>query len=420
MANLIETSTFEAGIYQLETSDPVLGGPGGISNLQPQQLANRTRFLKDQLDVLQAAAGGYATLAQLVAELNKRDHKQSVRAATTADIALNGLQTIDGVALQAGDRVLVKNQITGAQNGIYVANASAWVRATDADENAEVTSGMVMGVEEGALNGGTRWKLTTSGSITVGTTALVFVDILAGYAPLASPGLTGNPTAPTPAQFDNDQSLATTEFVQRALGSMSSAVIVTSNRVMTAADAGRYLFTNANGVAYTLPNPSGLPLGAVFRITQGNLTSGGSIGVPGGVTIGNITDGGTVTSVSLEQSAEYIFTVVSSTAYQLTVVRGIASGIGSGQTWQLVTRNSGTTYTNTTGKPIMVVYNINGSTSAACGVDVSINGGANIRFVNHLAGTGPSAVAGSIIIPVGATYVFTDFQVSAKNVWELR
>lgn len=327
MANLIETSAFEAGIYQLETSDPVLGGPGGISNLQPQQLANRTRFLKDQVDALQAAAGTYATLAQLVAELAKLDHKQSVRAATTANLAsLSGLLTVDGVALQAGDRVLVKNQTAGAQNGIYVASASAWARATDADENAEVTGGMVMGVEEGALNGGTRWKLTTSGAITVGTTALVFTDILAGYAPLASPGLTGNPTAPTPAQFDNDQSLATTEFVQRALGNFATVTIEGANRVLTAADAGRYLYLNANNLNITLPDPAALPQGAVITVVQSGVNTGGQVLMPAGATWNGVMDGLSGSGpIALLNKAEYRFVRVSSTAYQVLVNGGNAS-----------------------------------------------------------------------------------------------
>jgi len=52
MANLTETSTFPAGVYQLETTDPVLAGADGIANLQAQQLANRTRFLNDQISAL--------------------------------------------------------------------------------------------------------------------------------------------------------------------------------------------------------------------------------------------------------------------------------------------------------------------------------------------------------------------------------
>ena len=52
MANLTETSTYEAGIYQLETSDPALGGAGGVLNTPPRQLANRTRWLRDQIQAL--------------------------------------------------------------------------------------------------------------------------------------------------------------------------------------------------------------------------------------------------------------------------------------------------------------------------------------------------------------------------------
>lgn len=102
------------------------------------------------------------------------DIKASVRAATTANITLSNTQTVDGVSLVAGDRVLVKNQTTGSQNGIYVVAAGSWTRATDADADAEVTTGLYAYVEEGTANGGTGWVLGTTGTITVGTTALVF------------------------------------------------------------------------------------------------------------------------------------------------------------------------------------------------------------------------------------------------------
>lgn len=62
MANLSETATFEAGVYQIETTDPVLGGPGGIANIQAQQLANRTKYLKQFADEVQTARGGFASL----------------------------------------------------------------------------------------------------------------------------------------------------------------------------------------------------------------------------------------------------------------------------------------------------------------------------------------------------------------------
>lgn len=101
-------------------------------------------------------------------------YKSAVRAATAADISLSGLQTVDGVALAAGDRVLVKAQTTASQNGIYVAAAGAWTRADDADTDAKVKAGMLVPVEEGTRQRGTTWALTAPNPIAVGTTALTF------------------------------------------------------------------------------------------------------------------------------------------------------------------------------------------------------------------------------------------------------
>ena len=66
MANLNETAQWETGIYQLETSDPVMGGPDGIDNRQAKQLANRTLWLKNQTEVLQTATAGKAASATAV------------------------------------------------------------------------------------------------------------------------------------------------------------------------------------------------------------------------------------------------------------------------------------------------------------------------------------------------------------------
>lgn len=97
-----------------------------------------------------------------------------------------------------------------------------------------------------------------------------------------------------------------------------------------------------------------------------------------------------------------------------------AAQIGVGQTWQAVTRTSGTTYTNNTGRPIMVNYNISGSGSASCSVTAVVGGVGPITFVAVQAGTGPSGAAGQLIIPVGATYVFTETNVTTRTVYELR
>jgi hypothetical protein len=318
MANLNELNEFTAGVYQIETNDPVLGGADGITNLPLKALVNRTRWLKNQVDALVAQLATAIDEAYVQGELAKLAYKSPVRAATTTNITLSGTQTIDGVGLLIGNRVLVKNQTVPSQNGIYLVQSSAWIRSADMDADSEVQPGVAVVVSGGTSQADTIWILSTDGVINVGTSAMAWRDVTFGLAPLASPVFTGNPSGPTAPQFDNDQSLATTAFVQRALGNQSSAVVVSANRTMTAADAGAYLFSNANNLVFTLPNPSGLPLGTKFRIAQGNLTSGGSIEVPGGVTIGNITDGGTVTTVALAQSTEYVLTVVSTTAYQLT------------------------------------------------------------------------------------------------------
>ena len=105
------------------------------------------------------------------------DFKQSVRAATTANITLSGTQTVDGVSLSAGDRVLVKNQSTASQNGIYVVQSSAWTRSADASENSGVTSGLIVIVEQGSSNSRSFWFLSTANPITVGTTNLTFNNL---------------------------------------------------------------------------------------------------------------------------------------------------------------------------------------------------------------------------------------------------
>ena len=93
--------------------------------------------------------------------------------ASTANITLSGLQTIDGVALVANDRVLVKNQTTAAQNGIYDASTSTWQRSLDWDGTFDVKRGTLVWVTNGTTNAGL-WRVTAADTIVVGTTAVSF------------------------------------------------------------------------------------------------------------------------------------------------------------------------------------------------------------------------------------------------------
>jgi hypothetical protein len=116
--------------------------------------------------------------------------KQSVRAASTANIAtLSGPMTLDGVALVAGDRVLVKDQTTASQNGIYVVAAGGWARSIDADVWGELVSAYVF-VESGTVNADMGYLSTVDPGGTLGTTAVTFVQFTAAGQILAGAGLT--------------------------------------------------------------------------------------------------------------------------------------------------------------------------------------------------------------------------------------
>lgn len=122
------------------------------------------------------------------------DCKASVRAVSNANITLSGTQTIDGVSVIAGDRVLVRGQSTGSANGVYVVAAGAWSRALGEDATGEITPGAFWFVEEGTSYGKTQWRCENTGSINIGVTAITINQFGAAAAYTAGNGLslTGN------------------------------------------------------------------------------------------------------------------------------------------------------------------------------------------------------------------------------------
>jgi hypothetical protein len=198
-SSLTSVGTIATGVWQgtdigvayggTGTSDGSITGTGALTftaggsntnvNLVPlgtgtvDVASKRITSLADPTGAQDAATKAYVDAVQTGLDL-----KASVRAATTANITLSNTQTVDGVALSVGDRVLVKNQSTGSQNGIYVVASGSWGRSTDCDNTpgTEVTSGLFTFVEEGTTNADSGWVLTTDSTITVGTTALTFVQ----------------------------------------------------------------------------------------------------------------------------------------------------------------------------------------------------------------------------------------------------
>lgn len=136
-----------------------------------------------------------ATKAYVDSLIQGFDWKQSVRAASTANGTLSSAfangSVIDGVTLATGDRILIKDQTTGSENGIYVVNASgAPTRASDADASGDMTAGVTVFISEGNTQGNSAWSITTDDVITLGTTAITFTQVAGGSLYSAGDGLT--------------------------------------------------------------------------------------------------------------------------------------------------------------------------------------------------------------------------------------
>lgn len=276
MADLIELSQWEPGIYQLETDDPVLGGADGIDNLQAKQLANRTKYLKEQVELRLTQPQVEALIAALV------------------DSSPATLDTLNELAAALGDDPNFATTITNA---------------------------------------------------------------LALKAPLASPALTGNPTAPTQAPGTNNTTLANTAFVKAAVDAVQ-----------------------------TVPDATETVKGKAEIATQAEVDAGTD-------------DARFVTPLKLKNATSH--------------------GLGYGQTWQDVkaSRSLGITYTNSTSKPILVLVAI--LVSSGANLTLTING-VNLNQHFGLSGTQFIAPI-SFVVPAGQTYLLTNLAASAIQNWaELR
>ena len=148
------------------------------------------------------------------------------RIATTADHSLTGLAAIDGVTPVEGDRILVRAQSTGAENGIYTASSGSWTRAIDFDASSDVVPAAVVAVAEGSTLGDSLWLIATDAPITLDTTSISFLRINEnavtgeGYLDYVSGSWVWNESLPNADQVDT---------VVTALAATSSGMSMPAN-----------------------------------------------------------------------------------------------------------------------------------------------------------------------------------------------
>ncbi len=215
MANLPETATWDAGVYQIETTDPVLGGPNGTSNAPLKNLANRTAYLKAQADALAAgkapldspALTGTPTAPTAAEGANTTQLATTAFVKTAVAAAVSNLVT--SVAGKTGAVTLAVADISGAAplaSPALTGTPTAPTAAAGSNSTQLATTAFVKAAIDAA---------PAAVSSVAGKTGAVTLDVadISGAAPLASPALTGTPTAPTAAAGANTTQVATTAFV---------------------------------------------------------------------------------------------------------------------------------------------------------------------------------------------------------------
>ena len=178
------------------------------------------------------------------------DWKQSVRVGSSGPGTLsssfaNG-SVVDGVTLVTGDRVLVKDQANGSENGIYTVNASgAPSRSADANASAEVTAGVTVFISEGSTLGNSAWSLTSDDPVDLGTTALVFTQVAGGSLYNAGSGLSLNGSSFDVVAADTSLTV-NSDNVQVRVG--DGSLEVSNGLRVKQGSAGQVYIANGSGV----------------------------------------------------------------------------------------------------------------------------------------------------------------------------
>jgi hypothetical protein len=331
-------------------------------------------------------------------QISDIDYKQAVRAVATSSVVLGGgaPTVVDGVNLVLNDRVLVTNQNTGSQNGLYYvatlgtgANGT-WARTTDGNENGEIEAGMIVMVTEGTSYADTQWKLTTNNPITVGSTALTFVQNYSTNSIIAG---TSNVVVNSNSNVTISSAGTSNVLVVTSTGANITGTVSASGNI-----SGSFILGNGSqlsGIVTSANTLTGNTLSS--NVVNSSLTSVGTLGSLS--VTGNINNGGAININST--TGNYNVLNISGTAL---------AQYGTPQTWKFFTNN-----TALGGNPSFILFpDSSTQTTAYPGTSstLSLSGNitsANLNVTGNIVDTGALSIitgsSGNISLVPGGTNV---------------
>jgi hypothetical protein len=251
-------------------------------------------------------------------QISDIDYKQAVRVITVTNVTLSGgaPNTVDGVSLLAGDRVLVAGQSTGSQNGLYdvvtlgTGSNGTWARTSDGNQDGEIEAGMIVMVTEGDTYKDSQWKLTTNNPIVIGTTALAFEQNSAyAFGNISANGtaILANATNSTVTLAAGDNITITgnntTKIITITGAAAAPTAIVSGNSNVAVVSSGGNIAVGVGGTSnIAVFSTAGIDVtgtvSATGNVTAGNLSGTNIIGTLTTAAQTNITSVGTLTSLN--------------------------------------------------------------------------------------------------------------------------
>lgn len=408
----------------------VSASTGAVTLSLPQNIATSSSPTFASVTISNAPSAGTdaATKNYVDAAIAGLSWKQAVRAATTTAGTLatsfaNG-SVIDGVTLATGDRILIKNQATQTENGIYIVQASgAPVRSSDADTGAELVGASVY-VDQGTANADTGWTQTTAAPITIGSSNIVWAQFSGSGSYTAGTGLTltgnqfsltspvsatlggsGTTSAPSAGQFL--YSAAGTSYAPTALSSVAVTTFAGGTTGLTPASATSGAITLAGTLAVanggtgltSTPTNGQIDIGNGTGFTRTTLTQGAGITITSGSGSITVANAG-VTSISFGTTG---LTPNTATTGAVTVAGTLALANG-GTNASLTAVNGGVVYSSGTAMAITAAgtsgqYLQSNGAAAPTWVTLT-NGGLSLYRENPSTPTTPSAT-GTNAVAIG-------------------